>query len=1172
MEWLRSGWRQNAGIIVSLTMCLVGLGRVEASVAISEIMAADGNPLLDVDSDRSDWIELFNTGTETVDLAGWSLSDQENGDGAWIFPSVSLAPSGFLIVFASGKDCRDPGGELHTSFKLRRSGEFLQLRDAQGAVVSSFPSEFPRQSDGYSFGLSMATIATSAIDRTSAVRFHVPDPDEDLEAWKRLGFDDEGWLSGVGSIGFEHSNPPILAPFIDTDFSDSVLGEGSTVYARYRIEGVMPQDILLLRLRFDDGLVLYLNGRERYRMNAPTRTDYRSRASRPRETEDVLKEVPLVLGREDGLRAGDNVIAVHLLNARATDRDFLLSLRGEVIRLDDSQLGEAVYFQQPTPGLPNIGGTTSVLSEPQASLPAGVYAGTIEVQLSTPTADAVVHYTVDGTIPDHDSPVYEDSIAIESATILRARAYSSSGSAGELASWHYLIGDTSVHSFSSDLPVVLVDTLDGGVSAASPTQALIQIYDRSETGRTLLAQEPVLSEEAVIKIRGSSTEGRPKRAYNVEFQDAYGDDLDREVLGMPSESDWILYAPYNFDRALIRNAFMYELSNQLGMYAVRTRFCEVYVNSRRGRDLSQASYAGVYVLMEKIKRGADRVPVEKLLTKHTQRPEVSGGYILKIDRLDPGDSGFTGGRQSLAHVYPKEENRSSSQLSFLRNHLDAFDRALRGRTPTDPVRGYPRYIDTESFSDFHMLNEFSKNPDGLRLSTYMHIPRNGKLTMGPIWDFDRTLGPDDDARAANPNGRSSVYNFSWWGSLFQVPDFKQIYTDRWQMWREEQMTQENLMGIIDSMAVELEEAQERNFDRWNLVNGTPGWRREISQLKSWVRQRLNWFDSEFVEPPVPSAAPGVVDVGMTITFGGTDVETFFTTDGSDPRSPGGDIAQSAQLANGNEAIAVDRSLILTARSRVEERRETLWSPLFRGIYLVGEKPELVVSEIMYHPAEPPPGSAWSESDFEFIELQATGDSTADLTGVRILSGIEFKMPSRSIAKGESVLIVRNLAAFQERYPGLEGLVLGEYEGSLSNRGETIIVEDAHGRLITKVSYEDRGDWESAADGEGFSLEFNGEFSEQNQSEHWAASLVQGGTPGVRELTELMLADWSIRENRIHFEIRGIRPGSLHVQRALGGSSFVWETIAELDVEAGRRTMSFVAPLAQGSWMYRVIQP
>ena len=682
---------------------------------------------------------------------------------------------------------------------------------------------------------------------------------------------------GLGSLGFDRATPPTLATLIDSEFGETVLGASSTVLVRYRIVTSGDQKLLRLRLRYDDGLVFYLNGREVFRDNAPSRLDYRSRATGLRPTEEVLDSKTLVFRQSDGLRSGENFLAFQMLNVRSNDRDFLLSVQADLIEQLDNLQGDARHFDQPSPGLPNEGGSFTILSPIQASLPSGLYPGVMEVKLSSEMPAGMIRYTIDGSIPDSRSPLYETPLSISNATILRARSDLGEMGLGPISTWHYTTAERSLGMFSSNLPVVVVDSFGRGISSASRTRGIIQIFEPGESGRARLDEAPTLSEEGTFKVRGSSTEGRPKKAYNFELQDMHGDDLDREVLGMPADSDWILYAPYNFDRALIRNAFMYAVSNQLGMYAVRTRFCEVYVNSRRGRNLTQSSYVGVYVLMEKIKRGADRVPVEKLLSKHTGRPDVSGGYILKIDRLDPGDSGFSGGGQSLAHVYPKEENRTAAQLSFLRNHLDAFDRAVRGRTPTDPIRGYSRYIDVESFVDFHMLNEFTKNPDGLRLSTYMHLPRSGKLTMGPIWDFDRTLGPDDDARAASPNGRSSVYNFSWWGRLFRVPDFNQEYTDRWQRWRESVMTQDNLFAIIDSMADELEEAQERNFDRWNLVSENGGWRREIQQLKSWVERRLEWFDSEFPDRPVPSIMPGIVAPGTEVGFSADGAETVSYT-------------------------------------------------------------------------------------------------------------------------------------------------------------------------------------------------------------------------------------------------------------------------------------------------------
>src|SRR4051812_33920560 len=92
-------------------------------VQISEFMASNVNSIDDEDGDNEDWIVLHNAGANTVNLAGWSLTDTTNNLRKWIFPSVTIAPDGYLIVFASNKDRKV--GELHTNFKLNGDGEYL---------------------------------------------------------------------------------------------------------------------------------------------------------------------------------------------------------------------------------------------------------------------------------------------------------------------------------------------------------------------------------------------------------------------------------------------------------------------------------------------------------------------------------------------------------------------------------------------------------------------------------------------------------------------------------------------------------------------------------------------------------------------------------------------------------------------------------------------------------------------------------------------------------------------------------------------------------------------------------------------------------------------------------------------------------------------------------------
>lgn len=125
------------------------------AVRLNELAAANVNGLRDEDNEAQDWVELFNTSSNAVSLAGWSLSDDEDDPARWVFPPVSIGPRGYLVVFCSGKDRKPltPGSRLHTNFKLNPDGEFLGLYNAEvpRQLVSSF-NPYPNQRTDYSWG------------------------------------------------------------------------------------------------------------------------------------------------------------------------------------------------------------------------------------------------------------------------------------------------------------------------------------------------------------------------------------------------------------------------------------------------------------------------------------------------------------------------------------------------------------------------------------------------------------------------------------------------------------------------------------------------------------------------------------------------------------------------------------------------------------------------------------------------------------------------------------------------------------------------------------------------------------------------------------------------------------------------------------------------------------
>ncbi len=128
-----------------------------ADVVINEFVAANLSGLLDEDGTAQDWIEIRNRGASSVNLLGWSLTDNPNVPGQWVFPSRTLAPGEYLVVFASGKDRRMPTGSnrYHTNFKLNNFGEYLALFNGESprVAVSEFAPQYPEQRNNYSYGL-----------------------------------------------------------------------------------------------------------------------------------------------------------------------------------------------------------------------------------------------------------------------------------------------------------------------------------------------------------------------------------------------------------------------------------------------------------------------------------------------------------------------------------------------------------------------------------------------------------------------------------------------------------------------------------------------------------------------------------------------------------------------------------------------------------------------------------------------------------------------------------------------------------------------------------------------------------------------------------------------------------------------------------------------------------
>jgi len=381
--------------------------------------------------------------------------------------------------------------------------------------------------------------------------------------------------------------------------------------------------------------------------------------------------------------------------------------------------------------------------------------------------------------------------------------------------------------------------------------------------------EPVYAGYAGIELRGNLSLTMPKQQYGFDTWEPEDDDAGEEeieyesvdvgLLGLPEESDWVLNGTY-VDKTLIRNPLAYELSRRMGHYASRFEWVEVVLNENGGELDPYADYLGVYALLEKIKRGGDRVDVSKLGADDNALPKISGGYILKVDWIDPGDYVFTtdSGTQYILD-YPKAEDATDPQKAWIEDYVNAFEASLLEDEPEVP---YESLIDVGSFVDYFLLNELFKNVDGFRASMFMHKKRNGKLFMGPVWDFDIAAGNCryydawDTAgwMLEEPLPEHQRKPPEWWFALFNDTGFRELLEERWFELREGVLADSNIQELIDELVSDIGPAVESNFERWPIL-GTyvppnyfvaATYEQEIDFLKNWLEARAVWMDGELL--------------------------------------------------------------------------------------------------------------------------------------------------------------------------------------------------------------------------------------------------------------------------------------------------------------------------------------
>ncbi|MEY4905008.1 MAG: hypothetical protein RLZZ292_2823 [Bacteroidota bacterium] len=439
-----------------------------------------------------------------------------------------------------------------------------------------------------------------------------------------------------------------------------------------------------------------------------------------------------------------------------------------------------------------------------------------------------------------------------------------------------------VNLTESNLPILNINTNGLTVLNDDKITASMQLIDNGVGKINKITDAPNGYKGKIgIEFRGNtSLDLSDKKPYSIELRDNAGQTQDVALLGMPAESDWVLLAPFS-DKSLIRDVLTYKLAGKFMAWSPKSRFVELIFNGQ---------YQGVYAIVEKIKRGKNRVNISKLKPTDQAGDSLTGGYMISFDKYHLNEEPIfleikdrkINGQEFLAPikiVYPKALEITYLQKNYMRNWLLKFENVLTSSNFKDSLDGYRKYIDVPSFIDMMIMQEITRNVDGYRLSAYFHKDKDskgGKLVAGPVWDFNIALGNANYCEGDKTFGWAFDFNdvcpedgfgiHFWWKRLMEDEAFTKELANRWKTLRKTSLSSKNLTACIDTMSTELSDAQQRNFQQWSIlrkwvwpnsfVGDTYG--DEVTFLNQWLSTRAAWIDGkmdEFLEPKyIPSDA------------------------------------------------------------------------------------------------------------------------------------------------------------------------------------------------------------------------------------------------------------------------------------------------------------------------------
>ncbi|MCU4175636.1 CotH kinase family protein [Carboxylicivirga sp. N1Y90] len=1051
-------------------------------IKINEFVSSNVTGLTDEDGDYPDWIELYNSSEQTVDLSNYFLSDDLSDTLKWPLPSTTLASKKHMLIFASGKNRFNIVNEWNT-----------------------------------------------IIDKGDELKYIIPDQEPET-TWKTADYDDSQWLNGASGIGY------------GDDDDETIIESCISFFVRKQFTITDFDNIAqaVLHLDYDDGFVAYLNGVEIARDNLGTAGSFVSfdqTADNWEHEAQMYQGLPPnqfeVHNWESILTEGINVLAIQIHNYSNTSSDlscipfFSLGLKNsegheasEHINLPTSYLhtnfkikagGESLYlfknkvfidsiqgkklladislgrqtdgdeqwsyFDTPTPGAANIGNSSNELTTDsvQFSIPGGNHQGQLSLVLSNPNkGDSKIYYSTDGSIPDKTSYLFSDEIKINTDTVIRARIMDDGVLAGPVLTQTYILNKQHtlpIISLSTD-PNNLWDYQTGiyvkGPNASPDNPfwganfwqdwekpAHFEYYDKDGTKQ--------IDQGAGVKIYGAWSRAHPLKSMALFARKEYGDGSFNYKFFQNRDND-------KFEALVIRNSGNDFYSTHLRDGLVASIMEPLDIENQGFQPTAiylNGEYWGILNLREKIN--------EHFISDHTSIRNDS------VNILELGGEIVNGNDKAYQELL---DFISKNSLTIEENYEKVAE-----------------YIDVDNYIDYLLAQTFIDNRDwpGNNIKFWNTTSSKSRYRW-IMYDTDFGFGLYDtnnyqynslaDALASNgPNWPNPPWSTKLFRALKANNKFKAKMAQRANDYLEHYWKPSMMNEKIDSLKNIYSEEMKAHCDRWDL--DYTHWSNEVARLKTFSNYRPRHFEQH------------VKDIL------GFDDEHYLSVDVSS--SEGGHIIINDITINDYPHSASFYSNHLTRIHAVPRpgyrfvkwEGDLSYSKAEWDFYLNTQRSQtavfeaaseddvsIVINEVFYKSSETIKPGDW-------IELCNEGKTSVNLKDWVFSDTQEdsaFVIPHDILLAPKAYFVVcKDKVKFKTTYPMVNNVV-GDFEFGLSSSGDYLRLYNSDGDLVDAVDYYPNGDWPDEANGQGASIELLSPSEKNELGENWEASQ-DGGTPG-----------------------------------------------------------------------------